>query len=66
MAEDGIEGEQGRRHYHLVGTDGDGARKVYPIPNHNGMHSELTDAYIRGAARAFGLEPAEVFKRLRG
>lgn len=36
---------------------------VYPLPCHNGDRSELSDMYIRGLCRCFGLDEAE-FKKL--
>jgi len=37
---------------------------VYPIPCHNGPKTEISDVYIRGVCRAFGLNEAEFRKAL--
>ena len=36
---------------------------VYPIPCHNGPKTELSDVYIRGVCRAFGIDEQELRKR---
>lgn len=38
---------------------------VYPIPAHNREKTEISDEYIRGIARRFGLDPNELWNRLR-
>lgn len=40
--------------------------RVFPIPAHRGMHSEIPDVYIRGVCRAFGIDEAEFWAKLRG
>lgn len=36
----------------------------YPLSLHNGLKSEIPDAYIRGLCRALGLDEAELRKLL--
>ena len=38
--------------------------RPYPIPAHNGIRSEISDLYIRGLCRNFGIEDAEFRKHL--
>lgn len=42
-------------HWKIYGPD----RKMYPIPVHNGLKTEIPDSYIRGLCRTFGLDEAE-------
>lgn len=37
----------------------------YTVPAHNAMKTEITDEYINGCCRHFGLERELVWKRLR-
>jgi len=37
---------------------------VYPLPCHNGPKTELADYYLKGVARAFGLDFNEMKKRM--
>ncbi len=37
---------------------------MYPLPAHNGPKTELSDIYIRGLCRAFGIDEREFRKRL--
>lgn len=48
------------KHYKL---SRDGAR-CYTITAHNGLKSEISDHYIRGACKNFGIEPSELKKKL--
>ena len=34
--------------------------RVYPIPLHNGMRSEIPDVYLRGLARFLGITVADL------
>lgn len=43
----------------------DGCRP-YTIPAHNGLHTEISDQYIRGLCRAFGIDWDTFLKELRG
>ncbi|GMV44040.1 MAG: hypothetical protein AMXMBFR64_57560 [Myxococcales bacterium] len=54
--------EAGGRHPYRAERDG----KVYPIPAHNGLKSELADVFIRGVCRCFGLDQDAFFRDLRG
>jgi predicted RNA binding protein YcfA (HicA-like mRNA interferase family) len=56
----GIQERQGKGS-HVVLRDQRG--RTYPVTLHNGEKSELTDVYIRGICRAFGLDYEE-FKKL--
>ena len=38
--------------------------KTYPIPAHNGLKTEISDEYIRGLCRCFGLDETEFRKLL--
>jgi hypothetical protein len=40
------------------------AGTVFPIPLHNGLKTEVSDLYIRGLCRAFGLVEAELRTKL--
>lgn len=42
-------------HYKAVGPSG----KTYPIPAHNGPKTEISDVYVKGVCRAFGIDEAE-------
>ena len=42
----------------------DGGSKAYPVSLHNGEKTELSDVYIRGICRAFGIDFAEFKKKL--
>lgn len=50
----------GSSHWRIVGADG----KTYTIPSHNGLKAEISDIYIRGVCRAFGLDLADFKNRL--
>ncbi len=52
--------KKGSSHWKAIGPDG----KTYPIPAHNGLKTEIGDAYIRGLCTAFGLSIEEFKKRL--
>ncbi len=52
-------------HWRALGTR-NGRPTSYPIPAHNGPKTEISDVYIRGACRAFGLSETEFFARLHG
>jgi hypothetical protein len=47
-------------HWKAVGSGG----KVYPVPAHNGLKTEIGDEYIRGICRAFGFDFAEFRREL--
>lgn len=38
--------------------------RAYPIPAHNGLRTEITDLYIRGLCRNFGIDLEEFKKHL--
>lgn len=38
--------------------------KVYPLPAHNGLKTELSDIYLRGLCRCFGWDFAEFMSEL--
>ena len=38
--------------------------RTYPIPAHNGLRSEISDIYIAGLCRAFGIDLNEFKDRL--
>lgn len=42
----------------------DAAGKMYPIPLHNGLKTEVSDVYLRGICRAFGIDWATLKKLL--
>lgn len=46
-------------HWHVEGPGG-----IYPIPSHNGLKGEISDVYVRGVCRKFGIDPAELAKLL--
>jgi hypothetical protein len=43
-------------HWKFVAADG----KVYPVPAHNAERTEISDQYIRGVCRAFGIDEARL------
>lgn len=47
-------------HWRFRGQDG----AMYPVPAPNGLKSEISDEYINGLCRAFGLVRSEFKKRL--
>jgi hypothetical protein len=50
----------GGAHWKATGPDG----TVYPIPAHNAERTELSDVYVRGVCRAFGISYSELRARL--
>jgi len=38
--------------------------RTYPIPAHNAERTEVSDVYIRGLCRNFGIDAAEFRERL--
>jgi hypothetical protein len=38
--------------------------RSYPIPAHNGLRAEIPDLYIRGVCHCYGLDYAELRKKL--
>jgi len=47
---------------HAVLDDGKG--HTYVLPLHHGKSTELSDIYLRGLCRAFGVADFEAFKKL--
>jgi hypothetical protein len=50
----------GGSHWRAGRADG----RSYRIPAHNGERTEINDKYIRGLCREFGIDYAELKKRL--
>lgn len=40
--------------------------RMYPLTAHNGLKSEITDVYIKGACRNLGISYEELLAELRG
>jgi hypothetical protein len=62
VKEFGIRAEpvKGSAHWKLIGQDG----RVYPLPCHNGERTEISDHYLRGLCRTFGIDLAELKEKL--
>jgi hypothetical protein len=56
LARQGIVVAPAGRHFKAAGVNAQGERRTYSIPAHNGDKTELSDVYIRGLARTFGLD----------
>jgi predicted RNA binding protein YcfA (HicA-like mRNA interferase family) len=59
----GIRVEKPNKGSHWKARNADG--KVYTIPAHNGERAEISDVYINGVCRAFGIDPKDFKKKLR-
>lgn len=62
LAEHGIEVDKPAGGSHWM-CKRKGARG-YPIPAHNGPKSEISNCYVRGVCRAFGIDEGEFKKKL--
>jgi hypothetical protein len=60
LAEFGITVVPGTRHFHARNAKGE----LYTLPAHKGLKSEIDDVYLRGVCRTFGIDLAELKKRL--
>jgi hypothetical protein len=55
-----VEEPRSGSHWKVRGPGG----KSYPIPAHNGLKTEISEVYVRGLCRTFGLDEAEFRKLL--
>ena len=59
----GIESlSRGGKGSHVILINGSG--KTYPVSLHNGAKTEISDVYVRGICRFFGIEYEELMKNL--
>ena len=56
----GVTVTPGARHFHARDEHG----RVYPIPAHNGLKTEISDVYLRKFCQAFGIDYAEFRRQL--
>jgi hypothetical protein len=49
------------KHWKFLTADGS---KCYPVKAHNGERSEISDIYIKGLCREFGVDESELRKKL--
>ena len=57
-----VEEPTGGSHWKARRLDGTG--RPYPLAAHNGPRSEITEPYLRGVCKHFGLDLAELRKKL--
>ncbi len=60
LASFGVTVAPGARHFHARNAQG----LFFAVPAHNGLKTEIPDVYLRAICRTFGIDFAELKKRL--